>query len=139
MVADHGNTSATSRLPTATPPTRREVTIDVDPREVWAALTDQGALAAWFGASVEIDARHGGAVRFRWPDGGERRGVIVALDPPTRFSFRWRDISTAIGNDASVVAFQLEPSGGRTRVSVTETPGLVDAGPEPGSLAEVSG
>ena len=114
---------------------RREVTIDAGAEEVWEAVTDQGSLAAWFGASAEIDVRRGGAVRFRWADGTERRGVIVTLDPPRRLAFRWRGIAGS-GTHVSVVAFELEPSGERTRVSVTETPGITDAG-EGQLLAEV--
>ena len=55
-------------------PIRRDVIVDAAPEVVWDALTDPGELAGWFGAEAEIDLRVGGAVRFRWPDGTERRG-----------------------------------------------------------------
>jgi len=92
-------------------------------------LTDPAELAAWFGAEVDVDPRPGGAVRFRWADGVERRGLVVELDRPRRFAFRWRELrSTSSGlaiSDPTVVEFVLEGSeGGATRVRVTEAPGM---------------
>ena len=55
-------------------PIRREVTIVAAPRDVWDAITGPAELAAWFDAETQIDLRLGGAVRFTWPDGIERRG-----------------------------------------------------------------
>ncbi len=107
-------------------PIRRAVTIDADARTVWIALTDEGALADWFGATVEIERRRGGAVRFTWPDGRERRGVIVTLDPPRKLAFRWRAVAGDPTIDASVVAFSLEADGQGTRVTVTESQGVLE-------------
>jgi uncharacterized protein YndB with AHSA1/START domain len=112
----------------------REVTIAASAASVWRALTDPVELAAWFGAEVELDVRRGGAVRFRWPDGTERRGVVVDLTAPRRLAFRWRTLRTADGGlattAAAVVTFELEPDGDVTRVAVTEQPGVM-AGGEP--------
>ena len=114
-------------------PIRRDVIVDAAPQVVWDALTDPGELAEWFGAEAEIDLRAGGTVRFRWPDGTERRGVVIDVDPPHRLTFRWREIRTAaLGlaiSDATVVAFTLEADERRTRVTVTESPGLLAADP----------
>jgi len=129
---------ATERLP-STPdgpgaPVTREVTIAAPAASVWRALTDPVELAAWFGAEVELDVRRGGAVRFRWPDGTERRGIVVDLSAPRRLAFRWRTLRTAEGGLATtasaVVTFELEPDGDVTRVAVTEQPGVM-AGDEP--------
>lgn len=118
---------------------RRDVIVDAAPHAVWDALTDPGELAEWFGAEAEIDLRVGGAVRFRWPDGTERRGLVVELDPPRRLTFRWRKLETAAFGfavaDATVVAFTLEAEERRTRVTVTESPGLLAAEP-PLAMAE---
>ena len=100
-------------------PIRRAVTIDADEREIWAAITDEGALADWFGATVEMDLRLGGSIRFTWPDGRERRGLIMTLDPPRAFAFRWRDVAVGSTIETSVVAFALDPDGNGTRVEVT--------------------
>ena len=119
----------------------REIIVDAAPHVVWDALTDPGELAAWFGADAEVDLRLGGAVRFRWSDGSERRGVLVDLDPPRRLAFRWREMPTPHSTlglttaEPTVVAFSLSPQGRGTRVTVTETPGVLDADP-PLAMAE---
>jgi uncharacterized protein YndB with AHSA1/START domain len=100
---------------------------------VWVALTDPGELVAWFGAEVEMDLRPGGSVRFRWADGIERRGLVIELDPPHRFAFRWRELrSAATGlavSDATIVEFLVEAVAGGTRVRVTESPGVATERP----------
>ena len=120
-------------------PISRDVIVDAAPEVVWDALTDPVELAEWFGAEAEIDLRAGGAVRFRWPDGTERRGIVIEVDPPYRLTFRWRELRTEASglavSDATVVAFTLEPDERRTRVTVTESPGLFAADP-PLAMAE---
>ncbi len=111
----------------------RQVEIEATPSAVWDALTDPQELAAWFGAEADIDLRPGGAVRFLWPDGTERRGLVIELDPPRRFAFRWRELRTSgpglSAADATVVTFTLESQrNGRrdgTRVTVTESNGIL--------------
>jgi uncharacterized protein YndB with AHSA1/START domain len=139
---------ATERLPTACGGAEfvdeaitREIIVDATPHVVWDALTDPGELASWFGADAEVDLRLGGAVRFRWSNGSERRGVLVDLDPPRRLAFRWREMPTPNSTpglttaEPTVVAFSLSPQGRGTRVTVTETPGVLDADP-PLAMAE---
>jgi uncharacterized protein YndB with AHSA1/START domain len=120
-------------------PIRREVTVAAAPDVVWDALTDPGELAAWFGAEAEIDLRVGGAVRFRWPDRTERRGLVIDVDPPCRLAFRWRELRTSasglVAADATVVAFILEAEDDGTRVTVTEASGVLAADP-PLAMAE---
>jgi uncharacterized protein YndB with AHSA1/START domain len=132
--------SATIRLPMGTlmetpaqrhvrPPVRRVVELDATPDVVWGTITRSKELAAWFGADAEVDPRPGGAVRFRWPDGSERRGVVEVAERPRRFAFRWRELGRSehgieIG-ETSRVEFQIEPIAGRTRLTVTEHPGIV--------------
>ncbi len=120
-------------------PITREVTVAAAPDVVWNALTEPGELAAWFGAEAEIDLRVGGAVRFRWPDGTERRGLVVDVDPPRRLAFRWRELRTSVSGlavaDATVVAFTLETEDDGTRVTVTESSGVLAADP-PLAMAE---
>jgi uncharacterized protein YndB with AHSA1/START domain len=112
-------------------PVKREVTVAALPVAVWDALTDPAELAAWFGAEAEVDLRIGGAIRFRWADGSERRGLVVDLDPPHRLAFRWRELHVGGSGltvaDATVVAFTLEADDQGTRVTVTESPGVIGA------------
>lgn len=122
----------------------RRVRIDAKPDVVWDALTDPRALAVWFGADGTIDARAGGAVRFRWPDGTERRGLVIELDPPRRLAFRWRELRASgtgpSAPEARVVTFTLEPdpAGPRdgTRVTVTESIGVLAPDASPLAMAE---
>jgi uncharacterized protein YndB with AHSA1/START domain len=120
-------------------PIIRQVTVDAAPDVVWDALTDPGELAAWFGAEAEVDLRIGGAIRFRWPDGTERRGLVVDVDPPHRLAFRWRELRNSASGlavaDATVVAFALEAEEQRTHVTVTESRGVLAADP-PLAMAE---
>jgi uncharacterized protein YndB with AHSA1/START domain len=115
-------------------PITRTIELAQPPTVVWSAITSSGELAAWFGADAEVHARRGGAVRFRWSDGSERRGIVEVADAPRRFAFRWREVvrdgaGTRVG-EVSHVMFELEPSpAGGTRLRVTEVPGIapVDA------------
>ena len=122
-------------------PIRREVKISGAPHDVWGALTHSAELAAWFGAEAQIDLRLGGAVRFTWPDGTERRGLVVDLDVPRRLAWRWRELRSRAGglttSDATVVEFMVEPDGEGSRVTVTESPGVLAA--DPPALAESRG
>jgi uncharacterized protein YndB with AHSA1/START domain len=112
-------------------PITRETTVAAAPDVVWDALTDPAELAAWFCADAEVDLRVGGAIRFRWPDGSERRGLVIVLDPPRLLAFRWRELRTGDAGlaiaDATVVAFTLEADGPGTRVTVTESQGVLGA------------
>ena len=103
---------------------RREVSFEASPGQVWSALTQPPLMSAWFDADVEIEARSGGAVRFRFREGSERRGVIEAFDPPRRLVFRWRP-TTALAREPSVVEFALQEEGTGTRVVLTEVRGVL--------------
>jgi uncharacterized protein YndB with AHSA1/START domain len=115
----------------ARPPVQRVVVLDATPDVVWETITRSEELAAWFGADADVDPRPGGPVRFRWPDGSERRGVVEVARRPRRFAFRWRELGRSqhgieIG-ETSRVEFLLEPIAQRTRLIVTEHPGIVRA------------
>jgi uncharacterized protein YndB with AHSA1/START domain len=92
--------------------------------EVWAALTRPDRLSVWFGADVDLELRVGGAVRFVWPDGRIRRGVVEAIAPPRRLVFRWHAIRG--GGEARPAATRVElildPDGGETTLTVVEAP-----------------
>jgi len=94
---------------------------------VWGALVDPASLSAWFGATAELEPRRGGPVRFRLPDGTERRGIVEEADPARRLVFRWRrvDAGALPGAGPSVVSFELSAEGDGTRLTVTESPGIL--------------
>lgn len=114
-------------------PIHREITLAAPIGEVWRAVTTAEGLAAWLRClGVEVDARPDAPVLVRWPDGATSRGLVEEVDAPRRFAFRWRRLSGAglilqVGEPTRVV-FELEPDGDGTRVTVTESPGLLSAG-----------
>jgi uncharacterized protein YndB with AHSA1/START domain len=101
----------------------REVILPAPPARVWAALTQADQLAAWFGTHATIDPRPGGEVVFTW-DGstgpiGSSRGVIEAIEPPSRFAFRWQ--STVDAAPMTRVEFTLDAHPEGTRLRVVES------------------
>ena len=58
------------------PVVERSVDLDVEPDDVWRALTEPDELAAWFGPEVELDVRPGGHGRFVDDEGCARRAVV---------------------------------------------------------------
>lgn len=67
----------------------REVFLDAEPADVWDAVTSPEQLAGWFGAQPDGEIAPGELVRFRSPDGTERRAVIERMDEPRELTFRW--------------------------------------------------
>ena len=72
----------------------RELILPAPVARVWAALTVPRHLSAWFGTSASVDLRPGGEISFTWDRSagvrGTNRCVVVAVEPPRRFAFRWR-------------------------------------------------
>ena len=101
----------------------RETSIAAPVERVWSLLTEAEHITDWFAfGGAEIDLRPGGAIRFRWEEYGEFHGVVDAVEPSTRFAFRWalsRDAAPAEGNSTSV-EFTLAAVGDGTRLRVVE-------------------
>jgi len=108
-------------------PVRRAVDLEAGIEAVWTALVDDPGI--WFGGELTIEPRRGGAVRWRAEDGSERRGMVIACEPPVHLVFRWRELEGAgltslRAGPASVVAFVLDPTDeGGTRLTVTDALG----------------
>jgi uncharacterized protein YndB with AHSA1/START domain len=99
-----------------------EATIAAPRGSVWHALTEPVQLARWFGRSAEVDPRRGGGVRFGWLPDEICRGVVVDIDPPRRFAFRWDAFGTI--RDPGLytrVEFRLYKDEQDTRVVVVES------------------
>jgi uncharacterized protein YndB with AHSA1/START domain len=105
----------------------RELILPVPRERVWAALTQPTHLSAWFGSRATVDLRPGGAVTFVWdatPDQhAESTGVIEVVDPPHRFTFRWRQPATDDDADRPTtrVDFTLEDHPEGTRLRLVES------------------
>jgi uncharacterized protein YndB with AHSA1/START domain len=102
----------------------REISIDAASADVWAALVDPATLPTWFGAEAELEPRQGATVRFRFPDGTERRGLVEDVMPGRRLTWRWRELHGAglglVVGPSSTVTIDLRAEGDRTVVRVTE-------------------
>ena len=100
----------------------REVVIDAPVEVVWRTITEPEQIRQWFADRVELELEPGG----RGLMGFEDRAfplVVEALEPPTRFSFRWNHPAgeqPAAGN-STLVDFMLVGEGERTRLRVVES------------------
>ena len=104
----------------------REISIEAPVDRVWSLITEAEHLGTWFGdAGADIDLRPGGALEVRWED-HTLTGVVEAVEPMSRFTFRWRQFDTPAGVElteanSSLVEFSLEGDGQATRVRVVES------------------
>jgi uncharacterized protein YndB with AHSA1/START domain len=101
----------------------REVLIEAPIQVVWHTITEPDQISQWFADRVELVIEPGahGYMGF-----GDQGGPVVveAVEPPTRFSFRWNhphEEEPVIGN-SMLVEFTLTPEGvEQTRLRVTES------------------
>ena len=91
---------------------RSSLEVDAPVEAVFGALTRPELVSRWCGAQAEIDPVAGGRYSFGWGDGGPVE--ILNLDAPSRLVYSWG----YTGEPDSVVTWELEGSGGRTRVTV---------------------
>jgi uncharacterized protein YndB with AHSA1/START domain len=106
----------------------RTMTFQVPRELVWEALTDAEAISKWFGDDTEIDLKPGGEAVFRWGE-VEVRGTVEAVEPPSRFSYRWEPSHTPTGGPTTLVEFTLEEIAGGTRLTLVES-GFADLAAE---------
>ena len=105
----------------------RETFINAPAERVWELITEAEHLGRWFGdAGAEIDLRPGGAIVLRWADSATSRGRVVAVEPRTRFSYRWAPFTDPGGEEpvegnSTLVEFTLESEGDATRLRVVES------------------
>jgi uncharacterized protein YndB with AHSA1/START domain len=113
---------------------RAQVVIDAPPQAVYDSLVDPEAFAAWFGAKLEAEPHVGGRWSMGAPDAGPPAAKIVDLEPGRALSVAW--------THGMVESWELEESGGRTRLTFTQSG--FDEGRPPyggwmGSLAGLAG
>jgi uncharacterized protein YndB with AHSA1/START domain len=104
----------------------RQMTFSVSQARVWAALTEPAQLTRWFGTRAEFNSLTPGApIVFGWDD-YTTRGVIVEVDPPRRFAYRWQSHAAdpQIPLDelpTTLVTFTLETMPAGTQLTVIES------------------
>jgi len=107
----------------------REVLIEAPADVVWRTITEPDQIARWFADKVELDLRPGGAGTLVFEDKATTRPttaplVVVAVEPPRRFTFRWShpDGEAPVPGNSVLVEFTLTEEGNdRTRLRVSET------------------
>jgi uncharacterized protein YndB with AHSA1/START domain len=105
----------------------REIVINAPVERVWELITDAEHLGRWFGdAGAEIDLRPGGAMVLRWTEYGATHARVVAVEPHTRFAYRWAPFKDPGGQEpdagnSTLVEFTLQPDGDATRLRVVES------------------
>lgn len=95
----------------------RTVVILATPATVFRFFTDSTRWARWWGTGSTIDARPGGRVYIRHPNGIEAGGEIVEVTEPDRIIFTYGFASgTPMPIGASRVTIRLEKQSGGTKL-----------------------
>ncbi len=100
----------------------REVVIDAPVAVVWRTITEPEQIRQWFADRVELELEPGTPGLMGFEDRAFPL-VVEAVQPPTRFSFRWNHPAgekPAVGN-STLVEFTLVGEGERTRLRVVES------------------
>jgi uncharacterized protein YndB with AHSA1/START domain len=101
----------------------REVVIEAPVEVVWRTITEPAQISQWFADRVELEVEPGGRGFMAFGDQGGPV-VVQAVDPPTRFAFRWNHPAgeEPVAGNSMLVEFTLIPDGGeRTRLRVVES------------------
>jgi uncharacterized protein YndB with AHSA1/START domain len=110
----------------------RTIQISASIETVWTALTTAEGIRSWFGDEAEIDLTPGGEARFGWTEyEASSHAIVVDVDPPARFSYRWAASGTARADagPSTLVEFTLVSTGMGTEVTVIES-GFASLPPE---------
>jgi uncharacterized protein YndB with AHSA1/START domain len=98
----------------------RTVAIQASPETVFRFFTDSERWARWWGAGSSIEARPGGAVKIRYPNGIEASGEVLELESPRRIVFTYGyESGKPIPPGASRVTILIEPSARGTSLKLT--------------------
>jgi uncharacterized protein YndB with AHSA1/START domain len=106
------------------PATVYTIYIASTPERVWQALTTaELSRKYFFGNSVEVDPRVGGAYVVRTPDGSVHiSGEVIECDRPRKltitFNVNWPELVEKLG--PTLVTYEIEPVGDAVRLTMTE-------------------
>ena len=93
--------------------------------KVWEALTSaEFSRQYFFGNSVEVDLRVGGAYIVRTPDGALHiSGEVIECEPNRKltvtFNVNWPELIEKLG--PTLVSYEIEPAGEAVRLTLTES------------------
>ena len=98
----------------------RTLVIETAPATTFRFFTDPGRWAAWWGAGSTIDARPGGRVLIRYPNGVQVLGEVLEIVEPERIVFTYGYQSgKPIPPGGSRVTIRLEAVGNGTRLHLS--------------------
>src|ERR1700744_3039890 len=106
------------------PTTVYTIYIASTPEKVWQALTSaEFSQKHFFGNSVEVEQRVGGAFIVRAPDGSEHiSGEVFEYDPPRKLTVTWNvnwpDLVAKLGT--TLVTYEIEQAGEAVRLTMSE-------------------
>lgn len=109
---------------------RGEVTIGAAPDDVYESLLDADQYRQWFGANVDIERRVGGRFAMGGFELDDEPALIVELEPSHKVTLEW---------PAMVATWELEGSGGGTRLTFVHSGFDEDNPPYGGWLGWLSG
>jgi uncharacterized protein YndB with AHSA1/START domain len=107
------------------PTTVYTIYIAATPEAVWQALTSaEFSRKYFFGNTVEVDLKIGGAYIVRMPDGALHiSGEVIECDPPRKltvtFNVNWPALVEKLG--PTLVSYEIEPAGDAVRLTMTES------------------
>ena len=95
----------------------KEIWIDATPEKVFPYLVEPELLTKWIGDESWNDPRPGGLFRLKFDSENVVRGEFVEVDPPRRVVYSWgSEQRESLPAGSTMVAFDLEPENGGTRV-----------------------
>ena len=100
-------------------PIKQRTFIKAPPETVFDTITSANRWDEFFTTGMELDAKPGGRIIFRWKGWGpdhytlDAPGKVVKVDRPKIFEFQW-------GRRPTTITFELEPQDGGTVVEVRE-------------------
>lgn len=98
----------------------RTLVIRARPATVFEFFTDARDWAAWWGAGSSIDARPGGHVVIRHPNGVEASGEVLEVRPPNRIVFTYGYVTgVPVPASGSRVTIRLDPHPAGTLLQLT--------------------
>ena len=98
----------------------RTLLISADTDVVFRFFTDSARWAIWWGAGSTIDARPGGRLLIRFPNGIEVSGRVIEVAAPRRIVFSYGyENGVPIPAEGSRVTIRLEEDGASTRLHLT--------------------